>query len=218
MKHGFLFSLSIAAASLALLTPQLTRAENPNTSATENTVSPAAQQEAAQMVSGQVRLLKTLDAKKAQAGQQFEAVVDHTINLKDGAELPHGTVLVGQVATDQMHMSGTSRLALRFTEAKLKDGKTVPIRAMIAGVSGPASYDGYMSADTAPPAWSRGMLQIDEQGALRDIDLHSRIAGANSGVFVTTKKDDVKLAAGSQLSLAIAAQSNQNAPGTNGGE
>jgi hypothetical protein len=220
IKHGSAFPLSVAAACLALITPQLSRAANPtagNSAMNSLSASPSARQEAAQMVSGQAHLLKTLDGKKTQAGRQFEAVVDHTIHLKDGTELPHGTVLIGRVAKDQMDPAGPSQLALRFTEAKLRDGKTVPIRAMIAGTTGPSSYAGYMAENTAPPSWSRGILQVDEEGALGDVDLHSRIAGANSGTFVSTKKDDVKLRAGSQFSLAITAQSNPNMASMKGG-
>jgi hypothetical protein len=36
------------------------------------------------------------------------------------------------------------------------------------------------------------------------VDLHSRISSINSGVFVSTKKNDVRLAAGSEIALAIA--------------
>jgi len=208
LKYGSTLSLSIAAACLAFVAPQLAKAANPNADATHSATMNRsnAQQEATQMVSVQAHLVQTLDAKKATAGRQFEAVVDKTAHLKDGTELPHGTVLIGKVATDQMNSGGTSRLTLRFTEAKLKDGKTLPIRAMIAGVAGPAEYTGYMTGPTAPPAWNRTTLQVDQIDALNDVDLHSRIGGANSGVFVTTKKDDVKLQAGSQLSLALAAQ------------
>ena len=202
-------SLSIAAACLTFAASPLAVASNSNAKVTDSTIMTHinAQQEAAQMVSAQVHLVETLDARKAMAGRQFEAVVDKTVHLKDGTELPHGTVLVGKVAVDQMHSAGTSRLALLFTEAKLRDGKTVPIRATIAGVASPADYaTGYMSGAEPPPAWNRATLQIDQIDALNDIDLHSSIGGTNSGVFVTKKKDDVKLQAGSQLSLAIAAQ------------
>jgi hypothetical protein len=37
------------------------------------------------------------------------------------------------------------------------------------------------------------------------VDLHSSIAGNNSDVYVSTMKDNVKLIAGSELALAIAA-------------
>ncbi len=212
LKHGTTLSFSIAAACFALLTPGLALAENPNastspgTAANSTAVSQSVQQEAAQMVPAQARLVKTIDAQKAQAGGQFEAVVDGTVRLKDGTELPHGTVLIGKIAADQMHPDGTSRLALRFTEAKLKDGKTLPIRAMIAGVAAPSYGSDFTDGEATLPTWSHSTLQVDEIGALNHVDLHSRIAGQNSGVFIATKKDNVKLAAGSQLSLAIAVQ------------
>jgi hypothetical protein len=212
MKPGKTLSLSMAAACLAFLAPQLARAQSMNAQPTDNSsVNQASQtQQAEQMVPADAHLAKALDARKMQPGAEFEAVVDGTVHLKDGTELPHGTVLIGKVATDHLQQSGTSRLALQFTQAKLRDGKTVPIQAMIAGITGPPASAGYMETGGGPPSWSPQMLQVDEVGALHDVDLHSRIAGDNSGVFVTTKKDDVKLAAGSRLSLAIAvAQGNQ---------
>ncbi|HUA91981.1 MAG TPA: hypothetical protein VL991_05405 [Terracidiphilus sp.] len=208
MKRGNTLPFLIALAGLVLFAPGFARASNAGT-ADKAAADSYDASTAAQMVSGQVRLAKTLDARKAQTGQQFEAVVDGAIHLKDGTELPHGTVLIGTVVADQMHSSGTSRLVLRFTEAKLKDGKVVPVRAMIAGVAAPGDYNDYASDNTAPPVWSQGAQQIDQIGALHDVDLHSRIAGADSGVFVTTK-NDIKLAAGSQFSLAIAGSANQS--------
>jgi hypothetical protein len=222
MKHGNILSISIAAAFLALLGPGYARAARPGASTSaDNSTSDTAdtsaqQQEAAQMVSARAHLLKTLDARKMQSGGQFEAILDETVHLKDGTELPHGTVLVGKVATDQMNSSGTSRLALQFIEAKLKDGKSVPVRAMIAGVAGPAgnSYDG-INANT-PPVWNREILVTDETGVAGDVDFHSDISAPESGEFIT-KKDNVKLSAGSQLSLAIAALPNSGAGNVNGG-
>jgi hypothetical protein len=209
MKLAKPISLSMAINCLAFITPLLVGAQSLKAQATDNsaassTTDPvAAQQEASQMVPADAHLVKTLDAKKSQSGTQFEAVVDGTVHLKDGTELPHGTVLVGTVATDQMQTGGTSTLALRFTEAKLKDGKTFPIHAMIAEITGPVEDVGYMENLLA---WSGQAYQIDEIGAVHDVDLHSSITDANSGVLVSTKKDDVKLAAGSRLSLAVAVQ------------
>jgi hypothetical protein len=47
------------------------------------------------------------------------------------------------------------------------------------------------------------------------VDLHSRIASKNSGVFVSPKDKNVKLASGSELALALA-QSKQGARHRNG--
>jgi hypothetical protein len=104
-----------------------------------------------------------------------------------------------------MQAGGQSSLALRFTRAEIKGGgKAVPIEATIVGIAPPEnSYGVYQSASDSPPEpWDGSALQIDVVGALSGVDLHSRIAGENSGVFVSTK-DDMKLAAQSRISLAI---------------
>jgi hypothetical protein len=177
--------------------------------------STAAASVAAQMVPAAAVLDRGLDAKKTQAGQQFRATLTGTVHLKDGTELPHGTVLVGTIAADKMDGGGLT-LALKFTQAELKGGKTIPIAATIVGIAPPSdssSWDG--SAGQAPPdPWNGSALQVDDVGVMKDVDLHSRIAGENSGVFVSTKKENVKFAARSQLSLAIGTQSQA---GMNGG-
>jgi hypothetical protein len=61
------------------------------------------------------------------------------------------------------------------------------------------------------------MLQIDQVNALSGIDLHSRIGGQNSGVFLS-RKDNVTIAQGVELALAIEAGSgNQQSAGGPGG-
>ena len=211
MKLARPISLSMAITCLAFITSPLVGAQSLNAqtvdnSAASSTTDPAAQQEASQMVPADARLVSNFDAKKSQSGRQFEAVVNRNVHLKDGTELPHGTVLVGTVATDQMQAGGTSTLALRFTEAKLKDGKSFPIRAMIAEIAGPPEDVGYTDGSDDPLPWDGQTYQVNEIGAAHDADLHSSITDANSGVLVSAKKDDIKLAAGSQLSLAIAGQ------------
>jgi hypothetical protein len=163
------------------------------------------------MVPAQVALENGLDARKAKPGEEFRARLDHTVHLKNGTELPHGTVLIGEVTTDDMQTKGNSRLALRFTKAELKDGKTIPLKATIVGVQ-PPDWDSPSGEDqTYQLPWSDHTLQVDQEGVLSGVDLHSRIASNNSGVFVTTKKDDVKLSAGSELTLAVAQQNPQQA-------
>lgn len=205
MKREAMISLSAAVLSLAFLPASssawaLSPATDSGTSA-----SAAAQSDAQKMEPAQAVLNKTLDAKKVQPGQQFEAKLNGKVKLKDGKELPGGTVLVGTIATDNMQASGSSRLALRFTEARLKDGKTLPIDAMILGVS-PAGSPNYGTAGL----WTPQTLNIDQIGAIKGADLHSRVDGTNSGVFVAKKRDDLKLSQGSQLSLAIAAKQDLN--------
>lgn len=220
MKSAAAISLSIAVASLALLCPgfaQTSSLENSSTSKSVTTV--AAQHEAMLMVPARAALLTSLDAKKIQSGQQFRATLTKTIHLKNGPELLRGTVLMGTVTTDKMQAHGTSMLALRFTKAELKGGKVVPIKAIIVGVfpSTDGSFGDFVG--DASNIWNDNTLQVDQIDAISGVDLHSKIASRNSGVFVSTKKDDVKLSSGSQLTLAIAAQSSdrQNKNGMSGG-
>lgn len=205
MKNLALFSLAAAAACLAFTAPGFARSQyGANPPAGSATVdSNGGQQEATMMVPAEANLVKALDARRAQAGNQFTAKLAQTVHLKDGPELPRGTTLIGTVGTDDMQLSGSSKLALQITEAKLKDGKAIPIKATIVGIA-PSGTPEY--GDSNP--WTPHTLQVDQIGAMSNVDLHSRVNGKNSGVFVTTTKSDVKLGAGSEIMLAIAPQQN----------
>ena len=160
------------------------------------------------MVKARAQLLRSLDAKKLEPGANFQAKLDKTVHLDNGPELPGGTILKGTVEADDMNVSGNSKLVLRFSSAQLKDGQTVPIKATIVGLYKPGddSAGSWYDMDTPPPnTWNNGTLAVDQIGVESGVDLHSKISSRNSGVFVTTKKDDVKLPQGSDINLAIAA-------------
>jgi hypothetical protein len=134
--------------------------------------------------------------------------------------LPRGTTLLGQVTTNDMQQQGRSKLALRFDQARLKNGTTVPIRATIVGFypANAGEFDGPDNLDAVPNDWSAKTLQLDQLGVARGVDLHSKISSQNSGVFVSTKKDDVKLREGSQIQFAIAPANNGQNGTTAGGQ
>lgn len=217
MKRELVNAISIAAVSLALALPGSGFAQN---NGTENSAAPhTGKREANEMVRATVALTRALDAKKDQQGSQFEARLEKTVHLKNGPELPKGTLLVGKVTADDMQEQGASKLAVRFTEAKLKDGTTVPIHATImqlyppvgltqSGSPIPQESSPITEADGDTNTWNHQELKVDQMGALKNVDMHSSVASQNSGVFVSTKKDDVKLWQGSQLDLALAAQNN----------
>lgn len=226
MKIGSTLTYAIAAMSLALLSPNLARASamqnsaDPSAKMTTNVTQPGGEAMAQEMVPARAAVTSTLDANKLKPGDQIKVKLADTVRLKNGRELPNGSELIGVIATDNMH-PGNSKLAIRFTEAKLKHGGTVPIRATIVGVFAPESENGQgydiVAGDQQPNNWTASTLQVDQIGALGGVDLHSRIAGDNSGVFVTTKKSDVKLAEGSELTLAIGpANGGQSAMNGNG--
>lgn len=207
MKCRSIFAVSIAFATCAFLCPNLTLAQSSaQTPASDQNMSASANSgDASQMVPAQATLAQAIDAKKMHSGQKFEAKLTDTVHLKNGTELPKGTTLVGTVATDKMGVDGKSTLALRFTKADVKGGKVIPIEATIVGVAPPAygsAWDG--TASQAPPTpWNGKTLQVDEIGVISGVDLHSKIAAQNSAVFVSSKKDNMKLSNQSQLSLAI---------------
>lgn len=215
MKREATMSLFVAALSLAVFLPEGVLALNTtNSQSASSAKSTSGQMEAMRMVPAEAVLVKGIDARKAQPGQQFKATLSDKVQLKNGPELPRGTELVGSVAKDDLHVNGTSRLALRFTQADLKSGKVIPIKATIVSVFGP---DDPYNLD--PNIWTSKMLQIDQEGVMSNVDMHSKIADSDSGVFVSTKKDALKLPRGYGIVLAIAPRtdSKQNGNGSNGG-
>ena len=93
--------------------------------------------EAAQMVSALATLPHTLDADKDHLDSTFEVELSHKVTLSNGTVLPSHTVLNGRVTRDDMQTAGKSEFALRFDQAQLRDGKTVPIKATIINVARP---------------------------------------------------------------------------------
>ncbi|MGA2909797.1 MAG: hypothetical protein ABSE36_19010 [Terracidiphilus sp.] len=205
MNCKSLFAVSITFAASVLAQSGSARAQT-SFASDSNVSASASQSEASQMVPAQAVLDKGIDARKMQPGEQFRAKLSESVQLKNGMELPRDAVLVGTIATDQMQGGGTSTLALRFTQAQLKSGKVVPIQADIMGVAGSASDSpdpNYPNEALTP--WDGKSTQVDETGAISGVELHSSIGSPNSGEFVSKKKDEMKLSAGSQISLAIAA-------------
>lgn len=219
--------LSIAALSMFAFLPGISHAQNTTNNnsanfANSSSFSAGARQEASEMVPARAYLARKMDAKDEKLGTKFTAILADTVHLKNGTELPRGTKLMGTVTNDELNETGNAKLALRITQADLKDGKTIPVKATIVGIWGPESENsmGYTVSpgQQQPNDWSKKTLAIDEIDALPGVELHSRIAGNNSGVFVTKKKDDVKLSGGSELALAIAPANNTQQGSQNGGQ
>jgi hypothetical protein len=221
MKREVAVSLCAAVATLAFACAQSAQAQdnsNPQsnsqwtTSQSDNSVDSAeARQEAQQMVPARVTLLNEVSTRKSHEGDQVRAEVrSRDVVLKDGTKLPSGTVLVGKI-TEAQASPGNVRLAMRFNDARLKDGQTVPVKATIVAIEPPGDeVDGIQQAQVpAHDVWNQNTLQVDELGAVGGADLHSSIAGDNSGVIVSDRKDSIKITAGSQIDLAIGPSMNQ---------
>ncbi|HEX4156813.1 MAG TPA: hypothetical protein VHY48_14495 [Acidobacteriaceae bacterium] len=166
-------------------------------------------QQAQRMVPARASLSQTLDADRTTPGYQFRATLRDTVRLENGVKLHRGDVLLGRVVTDDMNTAGKSRLALRFTQAVLKHGQTIPVKATIVAFYKPSDFldSEYAEPQQIPNNWNDGTLRVDDIGVMKDVDLHSRIASRDSGVFVSTK-DNVRIPRGSEIALAIAARGN----------
>jgi hypothetical protein len=105
-----------------------------------------------------------------------------------------------------MQSGGTSKLTLNFTQAKLKDGTIVPIKATIVGVYPPATEDAaghpIAAGDQVRDTFSGNRETVDQMDAVPGVDLHSNFASDVSGVLVSAKHN-VKLSQGSEIALAI---------------
>lgn len=157
---------------------------------------------------GVVILPDTLNSQKLAAGATVTADLTHSVKLPNGTELPKGAHLVATVTSDDMQLNGHYKLALRFTEARMKNGKTVPIKATILSVNtqmttvanDPSTIEAVMDL----PSNLNGQLdQIQQDGVTSGVDLHSAASSSDSGVFVTNK-DNIKLPRGSKMELALA--------------
>lgn len=201
--------LSVAALSLAMLTPALGHAQS------SQDAQPTGASEAQHMVPARASLTHALDANSTHAGDQFRATLTETVHLNNGVVLHRGDALVGEVSTDDMNTTGKARLAVRFTQVVPKNGQAIPIKATIVALYKPEDLvNSYSESADVPNNWNDGTLTVDELGVVSGVDLHSRIASENSGVFVTTSKNDVKIPAGSEIALAIAANpANSSNPG-----
>jgi hypothetical protein len=182
----------------------------------------AGHHEATELKPARAVLVHTLDADEDHDGSGVQARLDQKVTLDNGTQLPRGTMLLGKVAKDDMQEQGLVKLAVRFDQARLKDGSTVPVRATIVGLYGPGSAgtDSTAAQQTGiqvPNDWTAKTLQMDQENVVSGVDLHSKISSQNSGVFVSTKKNDIKLRAGSEIQFAIGPASHgQNSTSTGG--
>jgi hypothetical protein len=208
MKSGVGISLSVSALALAsFLVPSAQAKDKKNLPPMENVVTTRQEAPVAFMVPADATLSEPLDAKKLQAGQQIHAALSGKVQLKNGTELPKGTVLVGSVVAGDQAAANGSKLVLRFATAQLKDGKTVPVKVTIVGVFAPGNESSMLSNE-----WSKKSGVIDQLNVFSGVNLHSDTASDDSGAFVSSGKGSVKVMKGSGLSLAIGAQ--QDAQGS----
>ena len=212
-------TLSAAVAAIALLIPNMAHAlSNSSSDSHSSSSAQLASAEALQMVSARVALAENLNADNAKAGDKVRTTLTDPVSLKNGQELPRGTQILGVIAVDDMQTKGKSKLALNFTQAKLKDGTVVPIKATIVGVYPPESEDEagnpVVPGDQVRNTFDGHQDGVDEISALPGVDVHSKIESNVSGVLVSTKHN-VKLGWVSEIALSVAPQTGASPKTTN---
>jgi hypothetical protein len=202
-------SLQILAIAVAAALPFSLHAQSASQDTSSTAV--AGQQEATLMVPANAELLQTIDAGKIESGNQFKVKLAQTVHLNNGPELHSGTILVG-TATKDGEQGGATKLTLRFSQATLKDGTVIPIKATIVGVAKPDISDSQGNSvtpgDQEPNDWTSATLQVKQLNAASHADLDSEIASDDSGVFTSRDNQDVKIKAGTELMLAVAKSNN----------
>ncbi|MGB6131018.1 MAG: hypothetical protein WBG54_04510, partial [Acidobacteriaceae bacterium] len=99
------------------------------------------------------RLTKGLDTKDAKVGEEVIAKTTSNARLADGTRLPRNSRLIGHVTDVQAksHADKDAHLAFAFDHAVLRDGREVPIHAVMESIAAPAplaaSGSGDMMAD-----------------------------------------------------------------------
>ncbi len=165
---------------------------------------------AAQATDVSAQLSKKIDSKDAKAGDEVVAKTTSEARLADGTKLPKGSRLVGHVteAEARSHDNHDSHLAFAFDHAVLKDGREVPIHAMMRSLSAPAPV---ASAGGADDLFAGGGMQGGGGGGPRGGG--SLAGGAAGGLSpANTASGTVRGATGIATNTTAASAGGLNTP------
>jgi hypothetical protein len=163
------------------------------------------QSQGPKLAAGNSELVRPLSTRSSAQGQAVAVKLTDSIKTPGGVELPRGTELVGRV--DEVKASdnnGPATLVLTFDQARLKDGKTLPIKATIAGFA-PQDESVNLPASVSPDG---GFDQLAPGPS--GVALHSAVQDNASGTL-TDEHSNFRFGAGTQFQVAVAVHSNQAA-------
>ena len=150
-----------ALASFPLWAHQAAPADQPNSTATQQTPtetappaspSPSAAAAAAPMSPVNGELVNKLDSKTAKSGDSVVVQIKKGIKTPDGTEIPKGSKVVGHVIAVRPSQSGqNSQMMLVFDRVELKGGKAMPVHSQIQSIS-PAGGAASASGSPSPSA------------------------------------------------------------------
>jgi hypothetical protein len=160
---------------------------------------------------------KSLDAKKAKAGDSFSAKTVSGTTLNDGTNVPAGSVLEGHVdAVAPSDHKSDSTMVLTIDKLQIKGGKEIPVRATIMSV---ATFEAQMGGGSGQPqdrafdTSARDSARMNGASDPRNaasgphpvpgLTLTSSVTDKNSGTL-TQAKGNVHLSNENQIQVSVA--------------
>lgn len=168
-------------------------------------------QQNSQLVGANARLINTVDTRKVSPGQSITAKLTSNVKEAGAVELPKGTLLIGRVDQVQASTNGSpATLSVVFDQAKLSDGRTVPVKATLLGAYPEDAGDYFVETgnggtlEAGLPVSVPADQKIDQEpGTLGNVEMRSAVQSNASGVF-TSKDRNIDLKRGTQFQIAIA--------------
>ena len=172
--------------------------------------------ESPQLVSANALLIQNINSRNAAQGQAISAKLTSNVRVAGQTELPKGTILIGQVEqVAPSNNDGPSTLSIVFNQAKLRDGRTMPIKATLLSAYPANEGSDYGQSAALPEVVEANVIpdheSIDQEpGVLGgNVAMHSAVKENVSAVF-TSKDHNVNLKHGTQFQIAIAPESAQS--------
>ncbi len=168
------------------------------------------------MVNLTASIEKTIDSKKAKAGDPVAAKTTATTTLSDGTQVPSGSILTGHIDNvTPSENKGDSTLTITFDKLQIKNGKEIPVKATVVSVAStaPAGDDG---KPYDPSSYRPGMLGDNKANGQNNQPVSTgphpveglSVAGSpkepTSGTF-TQEKKNLHLTSSTQLVVSVAA-------------
>jgi hypothetical protein len=165
------------------------------------------------MVSIQATVEKTIDAKKAKAGDPISAKVSSAVQLSDGTKVPAGSVLLGHIdSVTPSEKKSDSTMTVTFDKLQIKNGNAIDVKATLSSAMTTAPTSG--TAYDAGVARQGGVLNSNSNTtsnvggitAAHPIDgltVTGSPGDASSGTL-TQAKGNVHLTSGVDLVFSVA--------------
>jgi hypothetical protein len=185
------------------------------TAVAQSTAAGAAPEHVIQMVNLVANVDKSIDTKKAKAGDAFTAKVTTAGKLDDGTDVPIGSVLEGHVdSVTPSENKGDSVLTVTIDKLAIKNGKEIPVKATITHVASTESEDDKGYSD--PSSYQARSIPATRPSDMQDpnapkaphsipgLTFTSSPHDATSGTFTYAKKN-LRLGNSVQLQVSVAA-------------